>query len=101
MGDSRRASWSGRAFCRSLDPPAIEAYTQSQGLARFEIFLRIVSRQAQFQGTTAPQLGRNFSNPLSFVPGEDLGTAVYASPAPPIYAAWLSQIESHAPIDPL
>jgi hypothetical protein len=23
----------GRAFCRSLDPPAIEAYTQSQGLA--------------------------------------------------------------------
>jgi hypothetical protein len=37
----------------------------------------------------------------SFVPGEDLGTAVYASPAPPIYAAWLSQIESHAPIDPL
>jgi hypothetical protein len=57
MGDSRRASWSGRAFCRSLDPPAIEAYTQSQGLALFEIFLRItLARPVKYTSPLAATL---------------------------------------------
>jgi len=105
----------GRAFCRSLDPPAIEAYTQSQGLAPFEIFLRIVSRQAQFHGATAPQLGRNFSNPLIRARGRSRYSGLRPRPLsmrpPQVYpylcrkvsikTRWLSQIESHAPIDPL